>query len=203
MATNTPLTGTPIPQAPDSVLDLLVVDDALLWVEKYTNLRFSTTAARDAAIAVPERGMVAYIGTTNLNTFWTWYDGTAWRNERVIDFTASAAAAVVSTGAGVGAITVSGGNSVITGGTNTVTFAAAGVVTIAVLFYMNNLTQAKFGEVVDGGVSWPADGLATKDRFILNHHATVTAGEVWTFNQAIASGTADGTFTLNGTWRAV
>jgi hypothetical protein len=57
-----PLTSTPYPTtSSNAITDLLEVPDAVLWIEKYVTMRFATTAARDAAIPVPEDGMMAYI----------------------------------------------------------------------------------------------------------------------------------------------
>jgi len=78
MAGTTPLIGAPYPFGSDAVTDLLSVDDYALWAEKYANMRFASTAARDAAIPVPEAGMVAVIGTSAANRYWVWYDGANW-----------------------------------------------------------------------------------------------------------------------------
>lgn len=76
-----PLTSTPYPSPTNNAItDLLQVDDAVLWLEKYANLRFSTTAARDAAIPSPEDGMMCYItGVTPRTAYY--YDGAlaAWK----------------------------------------------------------------------------------------------------------------------------
>lgn len=57
-----PLTSTPYPSATNNAIaDLLEVPDAVLWIEKYVNMRFASTAARDAAIPSPEDGMQCYI----------------------------------------------------------------------------------------------------------------------------------------------
>lgn len=59
---NSPLTGTPYPStSSNAISSLLNVPDAVLWLEKYVMTRFASTAARDAAIASPEPGMVTYI----------------------------------------------------------------------------------------------------------------------------------------------
>lgn len=74
-----PLTSTPYPStSSNAITDLLEVPDAVLWIEKYVTTRFATTAARDAAIPVPEDGMLAYI-TANPRQLYV-YNGlsTAW-----------------------------------------------------------------------------------------------------------------------------
>lgn len=78
MATTTPLTGTPIPQASDNIIDLLEVADLGLWLEKYVIARFASAAARDAAIPVPEWGMVAAVGSTTAARVLTFYTGSEW-----------------------------------------------------------------------------------------------------------------------------
>lgn len=75
-----PLTQTPYPDATDNAIgDLLEVPDLVLSGEKYWNLRFTSAAARDAAIPIPVRGMQATVGTTAANSYWCWYDGATWR----------------------------------------------------------------------------------------------------------------------------
>jgi len=70
----TPLTATPYPAygiIPDVPADLLA---ALSHLEKYTNMRFASAAARDTALPVPVAGMQAYVTGTGL----TYYDGDSW-----------------------------------------------------------------------------------------------------------------------------
>lgn len=72
---NTPLIGAPYPAytaTRDVPADLRALGE---FVEGYTNLRFASASARDAAISTPVAGMVAYIG----GGVWTGYDGSAWR----------------------------------------------------------------------------------------------------------------------------
>jgi hypothetical protein len=79
MAGTTPLTGAPYPFGSDSVVDLLSVDDFALYIEKYVNMRFASTAARDAAIPIPDAGMQCVVGTgTSLEIFV--YTGAAWQS---------------------------------------------------------------------------------------------------------------------------
>lgn len=79
MAGTTPLTGAPYPFGSDNVVDLLSVDDFALYIEKYVNMRFASTAARDAAIPVPDAGMQCVVGTgTSLEVFI--YTGAAWQS---------------------------------------------------------------------------------------------------------------------------
>lgn len=79
MPGTTPLIGAPYGQPGDSITDILEVDDLALHVEKYTNLRYTSTAARDAAIPVPEWGMVATVGTSAANRIVYFYNGSAWQ----------------------------------------------------------------------------------------------------------------------------
>jgi hypothetical protein len=48
-------------------------------IEKYVNMRFASTAARDAAITSPEEGMCAYIDSDDVAEGPTLYNGAAWR----------------------------------------------------------------------------------------------------------------------------
>jgi len=82
VATTSPLIGAPIPEAGDDVEDLLEVDDAILHTEEYVVQRYTTAAARDTALPVPDRGMTAVIGTSAANSYPCWYDGTVWRGGR-------------------------------------------------------------------------------------------------------------------------
>lgn len=79
MAGTTPLIGAPYPFGSDNVVDLLSVDDFALYAEKYVNMRFASTAARDAAIPVPDAGMQCAVGTgTSMEIYL--YTGAAWQS---------------------------------------------------------------------------------------------------------------------------
>lgn len=61
--------------------------------EKRLVMRFASAAARDAAITVPEAGMVAYLTTPKQLTM---HDGTAWRGLRPASVTATGIAGTTS-----------------------------------------------------------------------------------------------------------
>lgn len=75
MATTTPITSLPIPQAgddPDVVADMTALANAL---EKKLVMVFNNTTDRSARVTAPTEGMFAFMKDTN--TFVV-YDGAAW-----------------------------------------------------------------------------------------------------------------------------
>lgn len=80
MATTSPLTGAPVPEAGDDVEELLEVDDAIYHLEQYVVLRATTTGVRDSLLPAPVRGQVITVGTSAANTQVQVHDGTSWYN---------------------------------------------------------------------------------------------------------------------------
>jgi hypothetical protein len=58
---------------------VLTASDVNNYLMEQGVMYFATTAARDLAITAPEDGMVAYIGSNDVNEGLTIYQGSAWR----------------------------------------------------------------------------------------------------------------------------
>lgn len=79
MPGTTPLIGAPYGLAGDSISSILEADDFPLTVEKYVVQRYSSTATRDAALPVPEWGMVAAVGASAAARIVYFYNGATWQ----------------------------------------------------------------------------------------------------------------------------
>lgn len=58
---------------------VLTASDVNNYLMEQGVMYFATTAARDAAITAPERGMTAYVASNDVNEGYYTYNGTTWR----------------------------------------------------------------------------------------------------------------------------
>jgi hypothetical protein len=198
-----PLTSTPYPStSSNAITDLLEVPDAVLWIEKYVTIRFASTAARDAAIAVPEDGMMVYITGTPKQVFV--YNGAAIAWELIWQSTPTSWTPTIASG-------ITTGNGVWSAGSYTVkehwcyawfafTFGSTSSFTTPVLVFPPILIKAAYPVLASVGSCEVYDTSAgTAGRFTAGLFVTSTSASTYgTF--AMSTNGAQVTSTSPMTW---
>lgn len=77
MPQTTTLQGISLPVNSDAPTIPAHIKTAIEAVESRSNMRFTDTGARDSVITAPTGGMIAWLSTPKI---FTYYDGTAWQN---------------------------------------------------------------------------------------------------------------------------
>lgn len=164
MATTSPLTGAPIPEPGDDIDELLEVDDAVMHLEQYVAQRYTNAAARDSALPVPARGMVAVVGSTAANSYPCWHDGTNWRGlvieQPAVDAGFPVAASGVTTETTISRITVPArdyARTVTAVGTSYTSYSQANDVDLLIYAGATLVSRARTRMAVSVGMSWSAN----------------------------------------------